>query len=144
MPFVVDLAHRILQVLADVRREGKEMTYLRPDSKSRLRLNIMTTDNLLGLIPLLFQLSMTTLYSLLMLLLKLSWKLMKRCLLWYVKMWLRCWCLVLLFLSTTKRYWPYSMRILRIMWTLPVSLLLVALTVIRDWQVENHRWYVWW
>ncbi len=30
MPLSLDLAHRILQVLADVRREGKVMTYLRP------------------------------------------------------------------------------------------------------------------
>ena len=36
MPLSLDLAHRILQVLADVRREGKEMTYLRPDSKSQV------------------------------------------------------------------------------------------------------------
>ncbi len=36
MPLSIDLAHRILQVLADVRREGKEMTYLRPDSKSQV------------------------------------------------------------------------------------------------------------
>ena len=32
----LDLAHRILQVLADVRREGKVMTYLRPDAKSQV------------------------------------------------------------------------------------------------------------
>ena len=31
-----DLAHRILQVLADIRREGKQMTYLRPDAKSQV------------------------------------------------------------------------------------------------------------
>ena len=36
MPLSLDLAHRILQVLADIRREGKEMTYLRPDSKSQV------------------------------------------------------------------------------------------------------------
>ena len=36
MPLSLDLAHRILQVLADVRREGKVMTYLRPDSKSQV------------------------------------------------------------------------------------------------------------
>ena len=36
MPLSLDLAHRILQVLAEVRREGKEMTYLRPDSKSQV------------------------------------------------------------------------------------------------------------
>ena len=36
MPLSLDLAHRILQVLADIRREGKVMTYLRPDSKSQV------------------------------------------------------------------------------------------------------------
>lgn len=36
MPLSLDLAHRILQVLADIRRENKEMTYLRPDSKSQV------------------------------------------------------------------------------------------------------------
>ena len=36
MPLSLDLAHRILQVLADIRREGKQMTYLRPDSKSQV------------------------------------------------------------------------------------------------------------
>ena len=36
MPLSLDLAHNILQVLADIRREGKEMTYLRPDAKSQV------------------------------------------------------------------------------------------------------------
>lgn len=36
MPLSGDLAHILLQVLADIRREGKEMTYLRPDSKSQV------------------------------------------------------------------------------------------------------------
>ena len=36
MPLSLDLAHRILQVLADIRREGKQMTYLRPDAKSQI------------------------------------------------------------------------------------------------------------
>jgi S-adenosylmethionine synthetase len=36
MPLPLDLSHRLLQVLADIRREGKEMTYLRPDSKSQV------------------------------------------------------------------------------------------------------------
>ena len=36
MPLSLDLAHNILKVLADIRREGKEMTYLRPDSKSQV------------------------------------------------------------------------------------------------------------
>ena len=36
MPLSLDLAHRIPQVLADIRREGKVMTYLRPDAKSQV------------------------------------------------------------------------------------------------------------
>jgi len=36
MPMPVDLAHRFLQELADIRREGKQMKYLRPDSKSQV------------------------------------------------------------------------------------------------------------
>ena len=36
MPLSLDLAHNILQVLADIRREGKVMTYLRPDAKSQV------------------------------------------------------------------------------------------------------------
>ena len=36
MPLSLDLAHRLLQTLADIRREGKVMTYLRPDAKSQV------------------------------------------------------------------------------------------------------------
>ena len=36
MPLTLDLSHRLLRALADIRREGKEMTYLRPDSKSQV------------------------------------------------------------------------------------------------------------
>jgi S-adenosylmethionine synthetase len=36
MPVSLDLAHRILKVLAEIRREGKVMTYLRPDAKSQV------------------------------------------------------------------------------------------------------------
>ena len=36
MPVTLDLAQHIMQVLADIRKEGKEMTYLRPDSKSQV------------------------------------------------------------------------------------------------------------
>lgn len=36
MPLALDLAHRILRVLADIRREGIVMTYLRPDAKSQV------------------------------------------------------------------------------------------------------------
>ena len=36
MPLALDLAHRILTTLAEIRREGIEMTYLRPDAKSQV------------------------------------------------------------------------------------------------------------
>jgi S-adenosylmethionine synthetase len=36
MPLALDLSHRILRELADIRKGGKEMTYLRPDSKSQV------------------------------------------------------------------------------------------------------------
>ncbi|WP_027452220.1 methionine adenosyltransferase [Segatella albensis] len=36
MPVSLDLAHLIMRVLADIRKEGKVMTYLRPDSKSQV------------------------------------------------------------------------------------------------------------
>lgn len=36
MPLALDLSHRILRELAAIRHEGKEMTYLRPDSKSQV------------------------------------------------------------------------------------------------------------
>lgn len=36
MPLPIELAHRLVQELAAIRREGKVMTYLRPDSKSQV------------------------------------------------------------------------------------------------------------
>lgn len=36
MPLTIDLAHMLLQELAKIRREGKKMTYLRPDAKSQV------------------------------------------------------------------------------------------------------------
>lgn len=36
MPLSLDLAHKILLVLSEIRREGKFMTYLRPDAKSQV------------------------------------------------------------------------------------------------------------
>ena len=36
MPVSLDLAHLIMRTLAEIRKEGKEMTYLRPDSKSQV------------------------------------------------------------------------------------------------------------
>ena len=44
MPLSLSLAHRILRVLADVRREGKVMTYLRPDSKSQVTIEYSDSD----------------------------------------------------------------------------------------------------
>lgn len=38
MPLALDLAHKILQELAAIRREGKVMKYLRPDAKSQVTL----------------------------------------------------------------------------------------------------------
>ena len=36
MPVTLDLAQLIMKTLADIRKEGKQMTYLRPDSKSQV------------------------------------------------------------------------------------------------------------
>ncbi len=36
MPVTLDIAQLIMRVLADIRKEGKQMTYLRPDSKSQV------------------------------------------------------------------------------------------------------------
>lgn len=44
MPLSLSLAHRILRVLADIRREGKVMTYLRPDSKSQVTIEYSDSD----------------------------------------------------------------------------------------------------
>ncbi len=44
MPLPLSLAHDILIVLADIRREGKQMTYLRPDSKSQVTVEYDDND----------------------------------------------------------------------------------------------------
>ena len=36
MPLALDLSHKILQELADLRRENRDITYLRPDAKSQV------------------------------------------------------------------------------------------------------------
>ena len=36
MPLALDLSHKILHVLAQIRKEGQKMKYLRPDSKSQV------------------------------------------------------------------------------------------------------------
>ena len=43
MPVSLDLAHLIMRTLADIRKEGKEMTYLRPDAKSQV--TVQYSDN---------------------------------------------------------------------------------------------------
>jgi len=45
MPLSLELSHVILQELANIRREGKVMTYLRPDSKSQVTIEY-TGENL--------------------------------------------------------------------------------------------------
>ena len=45
MPVSLDLSHLIMRVLADIRREGKQMTYLRPDSKSQVTIEY-SDDNI--------------------------------------------------------------------------------------------------
>ena len=36
IPVTLDLAHLIMKTLAEIRKEGKVMTYLRPDAKSQV------------------------------------------------------------------------------------------------------------
>ena len=36
MPLALDLSHKLLEELSQIRKEGKEITYLRPDSKSQV------------------------------------------------------------------------------------------------------------
>ena len=43
MPLPLELSHLLLEELAEIRREGKQMTYLRPDSKSQV--TIEYSDN---------------------------------------------------------------------------------------------------
>jgi len=45
MPLALDLSHRILKELAEIRRENKEITYLRPDSKSQVTIEY-SDDNI--------------------------------------------------------------------------------------------------
>jgi S-adenosylmethionine synthetase len=44
MPLSLDLAHRLLFTLAEIRREGKVMKYLRPDSKSQVTIEYSDED----------------------------------------------------------------------------------------------------
>ena len=44
MPLTIELAHRLLQELAAIRHEGKQMKYLRPDSKSQVTVEYDDTN----------------------------------------------------------------------------------------------------
>ena len=44
MPLPLDLSHRLLIELAELRRENQEMTYLRPDSKSQVTIEYSDDD----------------------------------------------------------------------------------------------------
>ena len=45
MPITLDMSHSLLKELAAIRREGKEMTYLRPDSKSQVTVEYDDNNN---------------------------------------------------------------------------------------------------
>ena len=45
MPLTIELAHRLLWELAAIRREGKQMKYLRPDSKSQVTVEYDDNNN---------------------------------------------------------------------------------------------------
>ncbi|BDW92985.1 S-adenosylmethionine synthase [Flagellimonas marinaquae] len=45
MPLALDISHKILEVLADLRREGTQVSYLRPDAKAQVTIEY-SDDNL--------------------------------------------------------------------------------------------------
>ena len=49
MPLPLSLAHDLLIVLAEIRREGKQMTYLRPDSKSQVTVEYDDRNRAVGI-----------------------------------------------------------------------------------------------
>ena len=49
MPLPLSLAHDILIVLGEIRREGKQMTYLRPDSKSQVTVEYNDNGKAVGI-----------------------------------------------------------------------------------------------
>ena len=49
MPLPLSLAHDIVYVLAEIRREGKVMTYLRPDAKSQVTIAYDDNDRAVGI-----------------------------------------------------------------------------------------------
>ena len=44
MPLALDISHKILQTLAELRREGKEIAYLRPDAKAQVTIEYSDED----------------------------------------------------------------------------------------------------
>jgi S-adenosylmethionine synthetase len=44
MPLTADISHKLLEELARIRKEGRVMTYLRPDSKSQVTINYSDDD----------------------------------------------------------------------------------------------------
>ncbi len=44
MPLALDLSHKILQTLADLRRDGSEIAYLRPDAKAQVTIEYNDDD----------------------------------------------------------------------------------------------------
>ncbi|WP_461532101.1 methionine adenosyltransferase [Sinomicrobium sp.] len=44
MPLALDISHRILQTLSELRREGKEISYLRPDAKAQVTIEYDDND----------------------------------------------------------------------------------------------------
>ena len=61
MPLALDISHVLLKEMAAIRKEGKVMTYLRPDSKSQVTIRYNDKINQKPLTPLCCQLSMTIL-----------------------------------------------------------------------------------
>ncbi|MCR4558811.1 MAG: methionine adenosyltransferase [Bacteroidales bacterium] len=49
MPFSIELSHKLLLELSEIRREGKQMTYLRPDSKSQVTMEYSDDNKPLGI-----------------------------------------------------------------------------------------------
>mgnify|MGYP005710508601 FL=1 len=45
MPLPLEISHLLLKELAEIRREGKQMTYLRPDSKSQVTIEYDNENN---------------------------------------------------------------------------------------------------
>ncbi|MBC9796679.1 methionine adenosyltransferase [Sinomicrobium weinanense] len=44
MPLALDISHKILQTLAELRKEGKEIPYLRPDAKAQVTIEYSDND----------------------------------------------------------------------------------------------------